>query len=142
MIAAARKPIVIGGRSEAALKRAGRLGDGYHSSSTSPESYAKRLPVIQAEGSADQQARWLPGLASGELTAGLGTRELAADAPGAAVAVVIEGEEAVLVASPQTEPFVSIDATCFLSSMRPPCRSMSSTKRRTLRAAAAVIAPA
>ena len=40
-------PILVGGRAEAALVRAGRLGDGYHSSSSSPEAYAKRLPVIR-----------------------------------------------------------------------------------------------
>ena len=39
-------PIVVGGRAEAALRRAGTFGDGYHSSSTGPEAYAKRLPVI------------------------------------------------------------------------------------------------
>src|SRR3954449_2126393 len=44
---------------------------------------ATAAAVIQAAGSADQRARWLPGLASGELTAGIGTPELAADAPGA-----------------------------------------------------------
>jgi probable F420-dependent oxidoreductase len=40
-------PIWIGARTEAALARVGRLGDGYHSSATSPESYAKRLPTIR-----------------------------------------------------------------------------------------------
>jgi probable F420-dependent oxidoreductase len=55
-------PIVIGGRSEAALKRAGRLGDGYHSSSTSPESYAKRLPIIRA--AAEAAGRPMPPLSA------------------------------------------------------------------------------
>jgi probable F420-dependent oxidoreductase len=41
-------PIWIGGRAEAALERAGRLADGYHSSVTSPESFARRIPVIRA----------------------------------------------------------------------------------------------
>src|SRR4249919_3822137 len=45
-------PIVIGGRAEAALRRAGTLGDGYHSSSTGPAAYAKRLEVINAAATA------------------------------------------------------------------------------------------
>jgi probable F420-dependent oxidoreductase len=44
----ARLPIWIGGRSDPALRRAGRLADGYHSSATSPEAYEQRLPVIRA----------------------------------------------------------------------------------------------
>jgi probable F420-dependent oxidoreductase len=39
-------PIVVGGRAEPALRRAGALGDGYHSSATGPEGYAKRLEVV------------------------------------------------------------------------------------------------
>jgi len=39
-------PIVVGGRAEAALRRAGALGDGYHSSATSPETYATRIPFV------------------------------------------------------------------------------------------------
>jgi alkanesulfonate monooxygenase SsuD/methylene tetrahydromethanopterin reductase-like flavin-dependent oxidoreductase (luciferase family) len=37
-------PILVGGRAEAALQRAGRLGDGYHSSATGAEAYGKRVP--------------------------------------------------------------------------------------------------
>jgi probable F420-dependent oxidoreductase len=40
-------PIWIGARNEPALARVGRLADGYHSSATSPEAYAKRLPTIR-----------------------------------------------------------------------------------------------
>ena len=40
-------PVWFGGRAEAALQRAGRLGDGYHSSSTSPAKYAERIPVLR-----------------------------------------------------------------------------------------------
>ena len=57
-------------------------------------STATAAAVIQATGTDEQRARWLPGLASGELTAGIGTRELAADAAGAAVVVVLDGDEA------------------------------------------------
>ncbi len=48
-------PVWFGGRAPAALERAGRLGDGYHSSSTSPATYAERIPAIQA--SADAAGR-------------------------------------------------------------------------------------
>ncbi len=41
-------PIWVGGRSEAALVRAGRLGDGYQSSSSSPDDLAERAPVVLA----------------------------------------------------------------------------------------------
>jgi probable F420-dependent oxidoreductase len=40
-------PVWFGGRAMAALERAGRLGDGYHSSSTSPARYAERIPVLR-----------------------------------------------------------------------------------------------
>jgi probable F420-dependent oxidoreductase len=40
-------PIWFGGRDERALKRAGRLGDGYHSSASSPSSYEPRIPIIR-----------------------------------------------------------------------------------------------
>jgi alkanesulfonate monooxygenase SsuD/methylene tetrahydromethanopterin reductase-like flavin-dependent oxidoreductase (luciferase family) len=45
-------PIVIGGRAEPALRRAGTRGDGYHSSSTGPAAYAKRLELIEAAATA------------------------------------------------------------------------------------------
>jgi alkanesulfonate monooxygenase SsuD/methylene tetrahydromethanopterin reductase-like flavin-dependent oxidoreductase (luciferase family) len=41
-------PIVVGGRSEAALIRAARLGDGYHTSASSPAQLAVRVPVLRA----------------------------------------------------------------------------------------------
>ena len=55
-------PILVGGRAEAALKRAGTLGDGYHSSATSPESYAERVPVIRA--AAEAAGRPMPALSA------------------------------------------------------------------------------
>jgi probable F420-dependent oxidoreductase len=55
-------PIWIGGRSEPALRRAGRLADGYHSSATSPETYAERLPVIRA--AAEAAGRPMPALSA------------------------------------------------------------------------------
>jgi probable F420-dependent oxidoreductase len=40
-------PIWFGGRNEKALRRAARLGQGYHSSASGPESYAPRVPLIR-----------------------------------------------------------------------------------------------
>jgi alkanesulfonate monooxygenase SsuD/methylene tetrahydromethanopterin reductase-like flavin-dependent oxidoreductase (luciferase family) len=44
----AELPIWVGGRDEAALRRAGRLGNGYHSSASGPDSYAVRVPIVRA----------------------------------------------------------------------------------------------
>ena len=53
-------PIVVGGRAEAALRRAGGLADGYHSSASSPAAFAKRVPVIRAAAeAAGRPAPWL-----------------------------------------------------------------------------------
>jgi alkanesulfonate monooxygenase SsuD/methylene tetrahydromethanopterin reductase-like flavin-dependent oxidoreductase (luciferase family) len=41
-------PIVVGGRAEAALRRAGTLGDGYHASAASPVALAPRIPLVLA----------------------------------------------------------------------------------------------
>ena len=75
---------------------------GYACAATPFLSTATAAAVIQAAGTDEQRARWLPGLASGELSAGIGTRELAADAAGAAVVLVLDGDEAQLIASPET----------------------------------------
>ena len=40
-------PIWLGGRDERALRRTGRLADGYHASATSPATYAARIPIIR-----------------------------------------------------------------------------------------------
>jgi len=45
-------PILVGGRAERALERAGRLGDGYHASASSPAQYAPRIPVVRAAAAA------------------------------------------------------------------------------------------
>ncbi len=41
-------PIVVGGRSDAALRRAGRLGDGFHASSMSPAQLGAAMPKVRA----------------------------------------------------------------------------------------------
>jgi probable F420-dependent oxidoreductase len=55
-------PIIVGGRAEAALLRAGRLGDGYHSSATSPTAYAERVKVVRA--AAEAAGRTMPSLSA------------------------------------------------------------------------------
>jgi alkylation response protein AidB-like acyl-CoA dehydrogenase len=84
---------------------------GYACAATPFLSTAVAAAVIQAAGTPEQQARWLPELASGESTAGLGTADLMADGVGAAVAVVIDGPDAYLLEAPKAETLVSIDST-------------------------------
>jgi alkylation response protein AidB-like acyl-CoA dehydrogenase len=86
---------------------------GYACAATPFLSTAAAAAVIEAAGTPEQQARWLPGLSSGEQTAGIGTRELAADAVDAAVIVLLDGDEASLVdrQAAEVEELVSIDPT-------------------------------
>jgi probable F420-dependent oxidoreductase len=55
-------PIWLGGRSEQALQRTGRLADGYHASSTSPSEFADRIPIIRA--AAETAERPMPRLSA------------------------------------------------------------------------------
>jgi alkylation response protein AidB-like acyl-CoA dehydrogenase len=84
---------------------------GYACAATPFLSSASAAAAIELGGTDEQRSRWLPGLASGELTGGIGSRELAADAEGAAVVVVLDGEGAELVAGAATEPVRSVDPT-------------------------------
>jgi alkylation response protein AidB-like acyl-CoA dehydrogenase len=70
--------------------------------------------AIRHAGSDGDRERWLPGLASGEITGAFGgVRDLIADAPGAAVIVLVEGGTPRLVAreDADVEPVESIDPT-------------------------------
>jgi probable F420-dependent oxidoreductase len=58
-------PIVVGGRSEAAYRRAGTVGDGYHFSVTRPHELADRLTVVRA--AAEAAGRPMPAV-SGRVT--------------------------------------------------------------------------
>jgi probable F420-dependent oxidoreductase len=53
-------PIWLGGRDERALRRAGRLADGYHASATSPATLETRIPIIR--GAAESAGRPMPRL--------------------------------------------------------------------------------
>ncbi|HYK96681.1 MAG TPA: TIGR03619 family F420-dependent LLM class oxidoreductase [Candidatus Dormibacteraeota bacterium] len=55
-------PIWIGARDERALRRVGRLADGYHASSASPAALAGRIPVIRA--AAEAAGRPMPRLSA------------------------------------------------------------------------------
>lgn len=75
--------------------------------------------AIERAGSDAQRERWLPGLASGEITGAIGTAEsgraeIAAGAPGAAVAVLFDeegGARLVDLADALVEPVDAIDPT-------------------------------
>jgi len=86
---------------------------GYACAATPFLSTATAASVINAAGSDQQRSRWLPKLSSGDVTAGIGTRELAADAADAAVIVLLDGDDAILLdgAEADVKPFVSIDPT-------------------------------
>ena len=84
---------------------------GYACAATPLLSTATAAAVIDCCGTAEQRARWLPALLSGEQTAGIGGAELALDAEDAAVVVLIDGDEAALITAPEVEPFHAIDPT-------------------------------
>src|SRR4051812_24658466 len=84
---------------------------GYACAATPFLSTATVAAAIQAAGNDEQRERWLPGLASGEQTAGLGIPELAADADGAAVVLLLDGDRAALVEGADVAPHRTIDTT-------------------------------
>jgi alkylation response protein AidB-like acyl-CoA dehydrogenase len=84
---------------------------GYACAATPFLSAALGAAVIQAGGTDAQRERWLPGLISGEYKAGVGTAELCVDGYGADVVVLIDGDGARLLESPDAELFETIDPT-------------------------------
>jgi len=66
--------------------------------------------AIERAGTDEQRARWLPGLASGELTGAFGRAELVADAPGAAVLVVVDDADRGAAGQPELRVLASADA--------------------------------
>jgi alkylation response protein AidB-like acyl-CoA dehydrogenase len=68
--------------------------------------------AIEHAGSADQQQRWLPGLASGELRGALGTADsLIPDAPGSDVVVVVDAAAGTAHVAEGVEEVESVDPT-------------------------------
>src|SRR5215203_4662385 len=68
--------------------------------------------LIEHAGSEEQRSRWLPGLASGELSGAAGdTPELVHGGAGADVIVLVSGGAARLVEGGEAEPVASIDST-------------------------------
>ena len=84
---------------------------GYACAATPLFSSAVVAAAIQAAGTSEQQARWLPALASGEQTGGVGTRALTADARGAAVLLLLDGDRATLVEGADVTELRTIDET-------------------------------
>jgi len=66
----AQVPIVIGGGSPAALRRAGALGDGYHATRATPDLMAERIPIIRAAAAA--AGRPMPSLSVRSAVSALG----------------------------------------------------------------------
>jgi len=91
---------------------------GYACAATPFLATAVAAAVIQAGGSDDQRGRWLPGLISGELRAGLGTADLVVDGHGADVVVLLEDDGARLLDGPDSELLVAIDPTRRFATVR------------------------
>ncbi|MFZ1993115.1 MAG: acyl-CoA dehydrogenase family protein, partial [Solirubrobacteraceae bacterium] len=91
---------------------------GYACAATPFLATAVAAAVIQAGGTDEQRRRWLPGLVSGELRAGIGAPELVVDGTGADVVILLEDDGARLVSAPDSEPLVAIDPTRRFATVR------------------------
>jgi alkylation response protein AidB-like acyl-CoA dehydrogenase len=84
---------------------------GYACAATPFLSTAVVAAVLQSAGTDRQRERWLPGLVSGEVRAGVGRRDLVLDGSDAAIVLLIDGDTATLLESFEAEPFESVDPT-------------------------------
>ncbi|MFZ0089990.1 MAG: acyl-CoA dehydrogenase family protein, partial [Solirubrobacteraceae bacterium] len=92
---------------------------GYACAATPFLSTAVVAALIQASGSDAQRERWLPGLATGQLTAGFGSPDLVVDGAGADVVVLIDDDDdARIVTEPESEPLVTVDPTRRFATVR------------------------
>ena len=84
---------------------------GYACAATPFLSTAVVAAVLQSAGTDRQRERWLPGLVSGEVRAGVGPRDLVLDGSDAEIVLLIDGDTATLLESFDAEPFDAIDPT-------------------------------
>ena len=102
----------LGGQGLGAVELAVLLEElGYACAATPFLATAVAAAVISAAGSDAQRDRWLPGLIAGELRAGIGTAGLLVDGDGADVIVLVDGDDARLLAAAAVEPVTLIDPT-------------------------------
>ena len=93
---------------------------GYACAATPFLATAVAATVIQAGGSDAQRRRWLPGLVSGEVRAGVGSADLIVDGHGADLVVLLDDDGARLVAAEgaEIEPLETIDPTRRFATVR------------------------
>jgi alkylation response protein AidB-like acyl-CoA dehydrogenase len=92
---------------------------GYACAATPFLATAVAASVIQAGGTDEQRRRWLPGLVSGELHAGVGSAELVIDGHGADVVVLLDEDDgARLLTGADSEPLETIDPTRRFATVR------------------------
>jgi alkylation response protein AidB-like acyl-CoA dehydrogenase len=110
---------------------------GYACAATPFLSTAVAAAAIQAGGTDQQRARWLPGLVSGEVHAGVGTADLVVDGHGADVVVLLDDEGARLIAGGESEPLEAIDPTRRFATVRGDGEPLSADVADRVRAAIA-----
>jgi alkylation response protein AidB-like acyl-CoA dehydrogenase len=91
---------------------------GYACAATPFLSTAVVAAVVQSAGTDRQRERWLSGLVSGEVRAGVGPRDLVLDGSDASIVLLIDGDTATLLESFDAEPFDSVDPTRRLARVR------------------------
>jgi alkylation response protein AidB-like acyl-CoA dehydrogenase len=84
---------------------------GYACAATPLVPAAATALAIDAAGSDAQRERWLPGLGAGELSAGLGVRDLVADGESADVILLLDGDGASLLEGAEASGIDAIDPT-------------------------------
>jgi alkylation response protein AidB-like acyl-CoA dehydrogenase len=110
---------------------------GYACAATPFLSTAVAAAAIQAGGTGEQQRRWLPGLVSGELRAGVGAADLVVDGHGADVVVLLDDEGARLITGADAELVETIDPTRRFAAVRGDGEPLSADVANRVRAAIA-----